>query len=288
MATKQTAKAAVVAPKQEIVEVKDDLSYLTKYDIKKEDDGFGAEDTVLPKVKLLQSTSPELEAYSNAKAGEFWHTAFDAPLGTAVKFVICERRKKYLLTGPMGDPNGVMSRAMDAKTWDTLGSWQIKIKNVKSPVTWEIKTHDVAKSGLAEWGTYNPDDKDSGPAATLFYDYLVLLPDHMDLGPCVLSLARTQIKQARKGLNDKIALHASNGRPMQALCFEATVIIGKNDEGQEYKNYLFKSAGFNDEAMFKKATSYKGLLERAKIMDEAGTDEADAPKAGTADDSGEF
>ena len=161
------------------------------------------------------------------------------------------------------------SQAAEVAWWiDRTGTWQVKLKGIKTPVTWTIEDLDVKKSGLDQWGTYNPDDEDSPPAATLFYDYLVILPDHMDLGPSVISMVRSSVRVARKELNTKISTHASNGVPMQALVFEAGSFTDSNSAGEDFKNWTFKSAGFASEELFAKAQEYKGLLETYTVQDE--------------------
>lgn len=254
----------------------------------KKEDNFDSSDVVIPRIKLLQGTSPELQTHEAAKIGDFWHSGMDISLGTTVRFVIADRRKKYLLSAPLEDGQGVLARADDAKTWDRLGKWQVKLKGVKQPVTWEITELDVLASGLTKFGTANPDDEDSHPAATLFYDYLVFLPDHLDLGPAVISLARASVKKAKKGLNDKIDLHATNNRPMQALVFKASSVDEASDSGG-FKNWQFTQDGFNmDEGLFNIAREHVGALGRYRVADETG--DADAgPTGGAADDgTGKF
>lgn len=234
------------------------------------DDNFDSSDIIIPKIKLLQGLSGEVEQFDNAKAGRFWHTGLDMDLGDEIKFVIGDRRKKYLLSAPLSDGQGILARADDARTWDRTGEWSVKLKGVKNPVKWVIEDTDVLKSGLTKWGSMNPDDENSPPAATLFYDYLVFLPDHLDLGPAVISLARSQIKKAKKGLNDKIKLHATQGRPMQAIMFTAKSVEETGEEGP-YKNWSFTGAGFvQDESLFKTALEHKGALADVVIQDEVG------------------
>lgn len=248
-------------------------------------DNFDSSDVVIPRIKLLQGISPEIQTFDSAKIGEFWHTGLDEALGSSIKFVIADRRKKYLLSAPIEDGQGVLARADDAKTWDRLGKWTVKIKGVKNPQTWEIASLDLAESGLANWGTSVMDDSDSPPAATLFYDYLVFLPDRLDLGPAVISLARSSVRKAKKGLNDKISIHQTNGRPMQAVLFEATSVDDQSD-GQQFKNWQFKPAGFvMDESLFNLAMTHKGALANIKIADEA--DVNDGSSSGRTEDSGE-
>lgn len=243
----------------------------------KNEDNFDSSDVVIPRIKLLQGISPEVTSFDTAKIGNFWHTGMDMDLGPEVRFVVADRRKKYLLSAPLEDGQGVLARADDAKTWSTLGKWEVKQKGVKKSVAWEITNLDVEKSGLTQWGTYNPEDEASGPAATLFYDYLVFLPDHLDLGPAIISLARSGIRRAKKGLNDKISLQANNGRPMQALVFLATSVDEQSDNGG-YKNWQFRTDGFNmDEGLFNIARDHVGALANVKIADEADTGENRAP-----------
>lgn len=265
-------------------EKKNDLpAYLQDQQFDTQDDNFDSSDVVLPRIKLLQGISPEVEQYEHAKIGCFWHSGMDVNLGDEIEFVAADRRKKYLLSAPLEDGQGVLARADDAKTWDQTGEWQVKLKGVKKPVTWAIADLDVAKSGLANWGTSNPEDEDSGPAATLFYDYLVFLPEHLDLGPAIISLSRSSVKKAKKGLNDKIEMQKNNGRPMQALKFKATSVSESSASG-DFKNWQFTSAGFNtDENLFNMAREHIGSLKTVRIADEADTDDGSAA-GGTVDD----
>jgi hypothetical protein len=211
----------------------------------------------------------------------------DISLGSSVNFVVADRRKKYLLSAPMEDGQGVLARADDAVTWDRLGKWSVKQKGVKNPVVWEITDLNVAASGLMDWGSYNPDDEKSPPAATLFYDYLVFLPDHLDLGPAVISLARSSIKPAKKGLNDKIALHQTNDRPMQAVIFNASVGDEQNGDGQGFKNWRFTGAGFvQNKALFDLSVEHRGALANVRIAEE--TDTGESVKAPADDGTGKF
>lgn len=267
------------SPTTDLAEIKDPSAGLPAYLQGKSfqnEDNFDTSDVVIPRIKLLQGISPEISTFDHAKVGNFWHSGMDLDLGPKVRFVVADRRKKYLLSAPLEDGQGVLARADDFKTWDRLGKWQVKQKGVRNPVTWEISDLDVIKSGLADWGTFNPDDDRSGPAATMFYDYLVFLPDHLDLGPAIISLARSAIKKAKKGLNDKISLQSNNGRPMQALVFEASSADEASESGG-FKNWVFQSGGFNtDEDLFNLARDHVGALGRVRIQDEAGADDVAA------------
>lgn len=272
------AKASTaVAPKTANSEISTEIpDYLKDHGPVAREDNFDSNDVTLPQIKLLQGTSEQITVFDNATPGEFWHTGMDKPLGKSLRFVVCSRRKKYLLQAPLDDGQGVLARADDALTWDRKGKWNIKVDK-KTTVEWEIADLDVAKSGLTEWGTFDPSDENSPPAATLFYEYLVLLPDFLELGPAVLSLARSAIKKAKKGLNDKITLHTNSGRPMQAIVFEARVVTEQNDSNQDFFNWMFTGAGFAPQEMYNSAKAFSEMLKTYKVQDEGSQDGA-APR----------
>lgn len=228
--------------------------------------GMDSGDFIVPRIKLLQGISPEVEAFDEAKSGEFWLNVLDISLGETIRFIPINNRKRYLLLPPIGDDRGVLARADDGRTWNTKGEWEVRLKNVKKPVTWVIDDLDVRKSGLAEFGTANPEDPDSNPAATLFYEYLVWLPDLNLPSPVLLSLARSQAKKARD-LNGKIEF---GGVPMQGMVFEASVVKETGAEGP-YNNYQFARGGFATEEQFNQACHYE---ERFRDVAYTGADEA--------------
>lgn len=244
-------------------------------------DNFDQSDIVLPQIKLLQGTSEECTDFAEANPGNFWHTGMDMNLGESVEFIVVSKKKKYLLQAPMDDGQGILARAEDATTWDRTGEWIVKV-DPKTKVTWAITDLNVKASGLTEWGTYDPDMESSPPAATLFYEYLVIMPEHLDLGPAIISLARSAIRKAKKGLNDKLTLHANNGRPQQAIRFAAKAVGDQNDSGQDYFNWQFTGAGFAEEDHFNLATNFAETLTDYKVQDEGQQDDVKAP----ADDGG--
>lgn len=227
-----------------------------------------ANDIVVPRIKLLQGTSPEVEAFDEAKNGRYWLNVLDIDLGESLRFIVLNNRKRVLLLPPMGDDRGVLARADDGKTWNTKGEWDVKLKNIKKPVTWTIDDLDVKKSGLLEFGTSNPEDPDSNPAATLFYEYLVWLPDHPEINtPVLLSLARSQAKRARD-LNGKLEF---SGVPIQGVVVKTTPTDETSPDGA-YKNYQFSRDGFATEEQFNHAVA---LAERFSNVSYSGHDEAD-------------
>lgn len=247
-------------------------SYLQGQEHQIDKDNFDASDVVLPQIKLLQGTSAQCTDFEKAQPGIFWHTGMDVPLGEEINFTIISRKKKYLLQAPLDDGQGILARAEDAETWDREGEWTVQVDK-KTKAKWVIDNLNVEKSGLTAWGTFDPEDENSPPAATLFYEYLVILNDHLDLGPAVISTARSQIKQAKKGLNTKIDFHQNAGRPMQALVFTGKPITENGDAG-DYFNWNFASGGFAPEEVFNSAMKFKDTLTEYKVQDEGNQDEA--------------
>lgn len=250
-------------------------------------DNFDQNDVVIPRIKLLQGLSKECEDFNEAKAGLFWHTGFDRVIGADFDFVVCSRRKRYLLVAPLDDGQGILARADDFVNWNTLGEWKVKLDKGRKIVDWSIGDLNVVQSGLDQWGTFDPDDPKSPPAATLFYDYLVVMPAFMDLGPAVLSLTRSQIRKARRGLNDKIQLHQGAGRPMQAIVFSARSVGDRNKNNQDFKNWHFTGNGFAEQTLYNRASDLKNAFGNYVVSDEEGAASEEA-EIGTAKDTGEY
>lgn len=243
-------------------------------------EGLEANDIVIPRIKLLQGLSPELETFEAAKLGQFWLNVVDFPIGEAFEFTPILNRKRYMLMPPLVDgQKGVFARADDGKTWrPPSGEWSVKIKDVRVPVTWKITDADVRRSGLAEFGTSNPDNPDSNPAATLFYDFLVLVHDQPEIQtPVMLSLARSAAKKG-KDLQGKIMFGSGH---MNARKFRATS-FDDNSGGNKFKNWNFQASGWVDEDTFSAAQQYneqfKGQNFRGAEDDE--TDDGDGDGAG--------
>lgn len=242
--------------------------------------GLDANDFVVPRVKLLQSVSEEVDTFDDAEAGQFWLNVMDTPLGDELEFIICANKKRVLLLPPMGDARGILARSDDGIHWSPPnGKWDVKLKGVRNPVTWETKA-TVRESGLLEFGSSNPEDPDSNPAATLFYEYLVYLPKFPELSPCLLSLARSQAKKA-KDLNGKVEMRKA---PMQAQKFQAKTVKETSSEG-DYYNYQFVSSGWASQDQFE---GCKAISDRFKEYVGAGEENAARESTGKAEESKEF
>jgi hypothetical protein len=228
-------------------------------------EGTDASDMIIPRLKLLQGISPEVEAFEEAKSGQFWHNVLNQSIGNEFEFIVIKGKKKYLLMAPMNDPRGVLARSEDAVTWNPPNAkFEVKLKGVKEPQIWETKPTVVA-SGLAEFGSSVKDDPDSKPAAVLIYEYLVYLRNFPQLSPVVLSLARSQAKRG-KDLNSKISFRNA---PLAGMVFKAVVTEEVGDEGP-YKNIAFQNSGWATEAEFEAVTKLQEQFKTYKVADEEG------------------
>jgi hypothetical protein len=230
--------------------------------------GLEMSDFIVPRIKLIQGTSDEPKTFDNAKVGEFWINVLDEPIGKTFRFIPISNRKRYLLTVPMGGtPKGILARADDGVNWKPAhGEWDVQLPKRRGLVKWKIEGDGTVRgSGLAEFGTMDPEDSESNPAAVLFYDYLVYLPDHPEMSPCLLSLSRSAAKRARD-LNGKIEMAKL---PMQALMFQVTPSEETGAEG-DYYNYQFQRSGFAPEDLFNACQDLAGRYKDYRGADEEG------------------
>lgn len=211
---------------------------------------FDKGDFKIPRLKLLQALSPEVQEYpGKALPGQFWLTSSKQALGDKLEFVVCIAKRRAALWAPKGTDQGILAYSRDAVHWDKPDTeFTVELKNV-GKVTWNTDK-DVPSSGLLEWGSSNPKDKDSHPAATLQYEYLIyMLPDG-DFSPVVFSLYRTGIDTAK---DFNTMLHTLR-RPMQSVRVLANSRIERR-AGNTFYMWNFALGGFVSAPQFQQAKS---------------------------------
>lgn len=232
-------------------------------------------DLIVPRVKLLQGISPEVEQFDNAKSGEFWHTIAGESMGKTIKGVPILVRKTYALWAPRGDDRGILARASDGVNWDQQFrglKFTVKPKNYPHEVTYQLgdSVHDKIDGNfaLSEFGSSIPGDPQSAPAAALTYQFLWYFPDAPDLSPALIINTRSSVKPAKQ-LISKIEL-----RPVDSFAqvFDMSVVSETNNDGDKFYNYAFTAAGYADEETFK-ITS--GLYERYNSAEFRANDESE-------------
>lgn len=212
-------------------------------------DAISREDVETPRLKLMQGLSPELQEYNDLKAGHFFHPSSEMIFDEPFRAVVIYMERQYILWRPREDGGGILARAADGVHWSpSQGEFKVKLdrKDGGHEVTWRLAP-TVQQSGLANWGTMNPGDNNSPPAATLMFNYLLAFPDYPDLMPAILTFQRTGIRAGRK-FNTKLKTVRT---PIFGSVYEFSSFVDKNSIGQEFYNINVKGAGLvEDEGQY--------------------------------------
>lgn len=238
-------------------------------------------DIETPRIKLLAALSPECEEYETAKPGVFWHSMLNLALGKSIKIVPIYVDMRAILWRPRHDGGGILARSDDGATWvPPNGEFVVKPKkDSQKQVTWRTKP-SVTASGLLDWGSSDPSDASSQPAATRMYNMVVALPDNPELLPGVVTMQRGSIRAARKFLGQLKMVRA----PSYGQIYTMESFLDENAKGEKYHNYKLTPEGFvGDERQFK---AYQDLYEAFKriglkmsdlegLQDEMPPDDAD-------------
>lgn len=218
-------------------------------------ESIGMKDVETPRLTLLQSTSKQCLEREDCTPGVWFHTVLETVLPKRFLFVPVYIDQRYLLWRPMDDGGGILARADDAIHWSPANaSFKVKINKKTKEVTWKT-AKTVDESRLAEWGTYDVDDPNSQPAATLMYNVVARLPEFPEIGPAVITFQRTGVPTARKFMG-KLKLSQA---PSFGQQFEMSSAPETNGADQTYLVPKVALAGFvQDPAQFKE---YQELYE---------------------------
>ena len=226
-------------------------------------EGIEAADVTIPRVKIGQSMSDEVKSGDLKEGTLFLNVGAEvlAEPGKPLNVVLVARAKEYILWRPRKDNNGgILARARPVKTpdgvryaWDKPNtSFEVKVEG-KTKVTWKTGVY-VDDNDIAEWGSEIPGDKESGIAATLHYNFVVMLPD-FDNMLAALSMSRTAVGPA-KDWNEM--LKRKSNVPIFARKF-AVVSVDDNRGDDKFKNFKVTPEGFVDEADFNAVYKPAGL-----------------------------
>lgn len=251
------------APKQEVAITKpsDIIPFDSVPDYLKDQaqsglESLGKDDFKIPRIKLLQALNPEIQSFKGeAIPGEFWHTGANISLGSEFKFVPIVAGKRVILWDP-NDGNqdgGIIAFSKNAKDWISGGNTKhkVKLKGVSEDVVWDTGKN-VPSSGLLEWGSSNPEDNNSAPAAQLTYEYLCYLPDNPMLSPCLLGLFRTALPNAKQ-FNTSLFMLRRPTTSVVVRCFADEKTEGK----RAWFVPQFKTIGWAPESLFNTCKEYQ-------------------------------
>lgn len=213
------------------------------------------DDVNIPRLKLGQSMTPEVKD-GLVKDGDMFHSITKdvlIPVGAqGIVIPVCYV-KEYVLWRDRNDGGGIFARAKRAVdengnvryAWDKPNSvFTTKIKGAVK-VEWRTKRF-IDEDGLGEFGSMIPGDKESQPAATAHFNYVMYMPENGQM--VAVSLNRSSAKKA-KDLNAMLKMGSA---PMFMRCFKLGAIPDQNDAGDKFYNYSIVPAGFiQDQQLFR-------------------------------------
>lgn len=231
-------------------------------------------DFILPIVKLMQATDVAVQE-GTAQAGSFYHMTSKVNIGKEVTFIPCHIRKRYMLFRPNdgsgGTGSNVLARSDDGIHWSPANAaFEVTLKS-KKKVVWKTKS-TIAESGLDKFGSSDPEDPQSNPAATLIYDIVAILPDHEDLSPAVISLKGSAVTRA-KNLNTVLR---SSKAPIWGHVFGAKGSLEKNGNNSYWAYNLDGKGYVNNPELFKLGKELHDTVSQSRfgVAEEESTEEA--------------
>ena len=215
-----------------------------KQDAGKGTEGLNSSDIEMPRLKLLQGISEELTIFDGLQSGQFFHNIAERQLGNKLEMIPLYVEKCYVLWRPRPpiDQGGILARADDGIHWVPANqTFNVKIDKKGTMATWKT-TDTVDKSGLANWGTFDPTDPNSQPAATLCYKMAILLTEFPEMGPMALLLQRAAVKPTKKLLSKfKMSTAAIYGHRIMMESFV------ENGEAGDFNQYRFQFNGYTQD-----------------------------------------
>lgn len=251
--------------------------YLKGYQGPTGSEGIENEDVTIPRIKLAQSMTPEVQQGSVPLGALFLNVTGEvlAEPGEALQVVPIVQGKEFILwKDRQFDGGGIFARArkvFDKEAgrtrymWDKPNqSFENKIKGIQK-VTWNTLTY-VDENNMDKFGSANTDDPDSHPAATAHHNYVVVLPDHGNL-VAALSLNNSGVKKAK----DFNAMLKMGTAPIFSRIFNVFSVDETNAAGDDFKNYTFKPNGFvKDLAVFEFTKGlHEGFAEKGFVVDQS-------------------
>lgn len=246
MATKKKTEVTEVKKGNTEIAVADSTPDFMKDYAGQGTESVDAKDVEIPRLQLLQSLSKEVTD-GDESPGHFFHSVLEESIGKGLKIIPIFTDIRYILWRPRHEGGGILARADDGKHWNPPNAeFEVKpYKDSNKKVTWKTKP-TVQESGLAEWGSYDPENEGSQPAATKMYNIVAYLPDHPELSPCVITLQRGAVRQARKFMG-KLKLA---GAPSYGQVFMMSSYKENTGEG-DFFSFSFEKQGFvQDQELF--------------------------------------
>lgn len=197
-------------------------------------------DLVLPRIKLLQPLSPEVD--KGLQPGHLVNSLTGEDYGTEMTIIPIIHFKSRIYWREREEGGGILCSA----------------PNGLNPTRSEFAPC-CAECKLKDWNNNAKTSKEKAPKCVIYYNFAVLVNDGAT--PVALSMERTKIRVAKKLLS--LAAYTGGNLDMFARKYKISVEKVKNDQGTWY-NYAVTPVGFVSEEEFQKAEnvfeSLKGLV----------------------------
>jgi hypothetical protein len=242
-------------------------------------------DLVIPRVALMQSVHKEVEE-GKAEAGSFYHTILEEELGQDIPdLVIVHISKRYTLWNPRHAGGGILARADNGREWnEPFQNKEFEVQPDKGRKNYKVKWNTGTKVGrdigLGMWGTSDPANEDSPPAATLTYVLVCFIMSRMDLGPFVILLQRSA-EPVGKNLLTKVKLDAN--APLYGQVYKLGQKVQGSPSGDFFQYTFAKNGYVPDEQLF---TSLEEQFKQFDAMAFKYDDAEDDPAQGASGDNG--
>ena len=172
----------------------------------------GIADMEIPALKLLQGLSPEVKANHQLRAGNFYHSILEEDLGEELKVVVLLVHHSVILRTPKnvrGVDSIVLARSADGVNWDKPNQrFEVQLPH-GGKTEWNTG-RNVQSSGLLDWGSSDPQNRNSTPAAQHVYTVILRLLEPQIEGPVIYTGSVTANRKIMQ-LNSKIDIRASGG-----------------------------------------------------------------------------
>lgn len=226
-------------------------------------------DMILPYIKLLQGLSPEVkEDPRKFVQGEWLHTILDECMGKVVRVNVLGFVKTIELWAPRGmNMSQPLARSLDGMTWDRPHT-NFDVVDAGVKMQWRTMG-SVPESGLTEFGTSNPNNPKSAPAAAETFRIFLNLLDYEEASPVIYVASRTAVRPVKEMLT---RLNMLRRVPHYAHIFNLTAVTQVNGPNS-YFVPAFKPAGQAD------ASELDRLKDLADMASEAGERQAQTQAA---------
>lgn len=230
-----------------------------------------------PRLKLCQATTPEKKDNEALREGQFFNNTTGTIYGKSVLLIPIFLTEAYFLFAPKNNMSkgGLLARANDGVHWSPPNmEFEVAVNNEGRKAVWKT-AETVSRSKLDQWGTFDPVNPNSPPAAVHSINMMCLMPEFMDEGPSVFSFMKSAIKIGKK-LSSSLSISRA---PAFGRLFRFSSLQVSNTSGQEYYEPRFEAAGFvASQEIFNVAKEYYEKVKDLGVQVDVG--EEDDPQGG--------